>query len=273
MTSLPLHMQSLGAAPATIGAATSCFSAAQMVVCPILVAMSGRLGRQNILRVCLAGAAASNMMIAVASTPAQIIFGRTWAGVFAASTPVAQAASADIVKGEQTARALSRVSASAQMGVVIGPMVVAFLATLYGRMGMVPYLATRAVYATSSIFALSVLALTVAMDPGEGGQGTGQAAQGGVGGRTAPMDKAEVDAYVAKVKVEVDAIAKVRQDLKFSRKIDTDDATLALALTPEESTTHQPTSSPITGRGGVGVRKLKAKKKRGNKAKKIHSDA
>ena len=160
ISSLPLHMMSMGASPVQAGMATSCFSVAQMICCPLLVSASGRLGRSSLLRICLAGAAVSNLVISCSSTTVGVVAGRSLAGIFAASVPVAQAASADVVSPSQTTRALARVSASSQLGVVVGPAVVAIMATLYGKIGVPSHLTTRAVFATSSIFALLVLAIS-----------------------------------------------------------------------------------------------------------------
>jgi MFS family permease len=160
ISSLPLHMQSLGASDVLVGAATSAFSVAQMFVCPVLVKASGRLGRLRVQRYCLAGAALANLIIAASTTSSGIIAGRFLAGAFAASVPVAQAASADVVTQEQTGLALSRVSAASHLGVVVGPAVVAVLASLYMQGGMAPGLATRAVFASTSLFALVVLGLS-----------------------------------------------------------------------------------------------------------------
>ena len=64
IASLPLHLTKLGAKPVEVGLATSAFSLAQMVCCPILVRSSGRVGRGRVLRWCLAGATLSNVGIA-----------------------------------------------------------------------------------------------------------------------------------------------------------------------------------------------------------------
>ena len=45
IASLPLHLTKLGAKPVEVGLATSAFSLAQMVCCPIPVRSSGRVGR------------------------------------------------------------------------------------------------------------------------------------------------------------------------------------------------------------------------------------
>jgi len=159
---LPLHLTTMGASPVQVGLATSCFSVAQMVCCPFLVALSGRVGRQLVLRVCLTGATASSVLIAASSSIRGIIAARFLAGVFAASVPVAQAAVTDIVPANVTALALSRVSAASQSGVVVGPAACALLMETFGLLGMPGHFRLRAVFGGSAAFALGVLAFSTA---------------------------------------------------------------------------------------------------------------
>merc|ERR1712032_895226 len=112
---------SLGCSPVIIGLMTSCFSLAQIVCCPLIVALSSRVGRLKILQVCLAGAALSSLVVAMSSHAVGVIIGRFFAGVFAASIPVAQSAVTDVAPAEQIPYVLSRVTAAAQLGLVVGP--------------------------------------------------------------------------------------------------------------------------------------------------------
>ena len=160
ISTVPLHMRSLGASPIEVGAATSAFSLAQLVCCPLLVKTSGRIGRTTILRTCLAGASISALVITLSSSIYGVIFGRLMAGVFAASIPVAQAGVTDVVRPSQSALALSRVSAVSQLGVVIGPAFSALGAAALGALGVPSHLRVRGVFATSGLFALGVLGLT-----------------------------------------------------------------------------------------------------------------
>ncbi|CAJ1363806.1 unnamed protein product, partial [Effrenium voratum] len=111
ISSIPLHLLSFGASPLQVGLATSCFSLAQMLCCPVLVSASGRFGRLPVLRVCLAGAASASLLIAVSNSICGIMVGRFLAGAFAASVPVAQAAVTDLVPSAMAGLALSRVAA------------------------------------------------------------------------------------------------------------------------------------------------------------------
>ena len=76
ISTLPLHMRSLGATPVQIGMATSAFSFSQLVMCPVLVKISTRVGRRRVLRVCLAGASLAQLVITFSSSVYMILFGR-----------------------------------------------------------------------------------------------------------------------------------------------------------------------------------------------------
>jgi len=111
-----------------------------------------------VLRICLAGAAASSLLIASAASVTGVIAGRTLAGVFAACVPVAQPGATDILSGNQTALGLSRVSAAAQLGIVVGPVVSAIFQGRFAAMGLPSALCLPAVFVAAAVFALGVLA-------------------------------------------------------------------------------------------------------------------
>ena len=158
LSSLPLYLTRLGATPLMVGLAISCFSVAQMTFAPILVGLSSRIGRSIVLRICLAGAAASSLLIAFSGSISGVIAGRTLAGVFAACVPVAQSGVTDILSRNQTAIGLSRVSAAAQLGVVVGPAASAIFQESFAKIGVPTDKCLPAVFIVASIFALGVLA-------------------------------------------------------------------------------------------------------------------
>jgi MFS family permease len=161
ISTLPLHLQSMGATPVQVGLSTSAFSIAQMVMCPLIVGLSSRpsVGRRKTLSICLAGAALSSCVIASSSTIPLIIFARFLAGIFAASIPVAQAGVTDLVPPHQATLALSRVSAASQTGLVIGPIASAVVQGLLFRLGVPVKYLVRGVFVASAAFALFVLTL------------------------------------------------------------------------------------------------------------------
>lgn len=159
ISSLPLHMtRHLGATPVEVGLAVSCFSAAQLVCCPLLVELSERYGRLRLLSVCLAGATASNVGIALASTVPAITACRFVSGAFAASVPVAQATVTES-SAKAAPVALSRLAATSQSAIVLGPLVAAALIDLQRRLGVDPSLRLRFVFGGTAVFACAVLGI------------------------------------------------------------------------------------------------------------------
>ena len=73
-----------------VALATSFFSLAQMICCPLLVRRSGAVGRGKTLCLCLAGATLGNVGIAMSPSVSAIVLCRFLNGAFAASVPVAQ---------------------------------------------------------------------------------------------------------------------------------------------------------------------------------------
>ena len=164
MSSLPLYLTRLGAEPLMVGVAISCFSVAQMTFAPIMVELSSKIGRSLVLRICLAGAAASSLVIALSGSVYGVVAGRTLAGIFAASVPVAQSGVTDILPRNQASLGLSRVSAASQLGVVVGPAVSALFQTAFAAAGMPSARCLPAVFVLAAAVALSVLAQLAVLD-------------------------------------------------------------------------------------------------------------
>ena len=157
MSSLPLYMTGIGADPVMVGVAISCFSVAQMTCAPLMVDASSRFGRSNVLRLCLAGAAASSLLIALSGSVYGVILGRALAGVFAACVPVAQSGVTDILPREQTSLGLSRVSAASQLGIVVGPAASALFQTAFAAAGLPAAQCLSAVFVLAAGVSLGVL--------------------------------------------------------------------------------------------------------------------
>ena len=164
LSSLPLYLTRLGSPPLMVGLAISCFSISQMTFAPVLVGLSSRVGRNLVLRICLAGAAASSLLIAVSGSIWGVIAGRALAGVFAACVPVAQSAVTDIVAKDQLALGLSRVSAASQLGVVVGPLVSAIFQEGFATLGLSTDQCLPAVFVMTAFNALLVLTQMTFMD-------------------------------------------------------------------------------------------------------------
>ena len=117
ISTLPLYLLSIGASTMQLSAVLSGFAAAQIIGAPLLVRLSDRIGRSSVLLVCIAGAAAANLMTAAATGYRQVAAARVLAGLFAATTPVAQAATTDLVEaGPKSTRALGLLQAAVVLG-------------------------------------------------------------------------------------------------------------------------------------------------------------
>lgn len=164
MSSLALYLTRLGAEPLMVGVAISCFSVTQMTFAPIMVRLSSKVGRLLMLRICLAGAAASSLLIALSGNVFGVVAGRTLAGIFAASIPVAQSGVTDILPKEQAALGLSRVSAAAQLGLVVGPAASALFQAAFAAMGLPSEHCLSAVFVLTAAVALGVMIQIAILD-------------------------------------------------------------------------------------------------------------
>ena len=128
-----------------------------MTFAPIMVRLSSRIGCALVLRICLAGAAASSLLIALSGSFYGVIAGRALAGVFAASVPVAQSGVTDILPRNQTALGLSQISAATQLGVVVGPAASAIFQSAFAAAGLPTEQCLPAVFVLAAAFAAGVL--------------------------------------------------------------------------------------------------------------------
>lgn len=178
LSTMPMHMVSLGFKATDLGGVQACFSLAMMLSCPLLVRRSSRAGRLAVLRLCLAVGTLSSFLLAFAgcasaASPqrlAAMMGARALAGFAGACIPVAQAAVSDVVRDPaQRANALAVVQASSSLGIVVGPPLAALLHLLFGSvLGLSTGAIFLAVFAIDGIVsALSLLALrgrTVVVD-------------------------------------------------------------------------------------------------------------
>ena len=157
MSSLAFYLTRLGAEPLMVGVGIACFSASQMTFAPIMVKLASRFGCSLVLRLCLAGSAASSLLIALSTSTYGVIAGRACAGVFATCVPVAQVGVTDILPRNQTALGLSRVAAASQLGVVVGPAASALFQAAFAALGLPSEQCLPAVFVLAAAFSLSVL--------------------------------------------------------------------------------------------------------------------
>ena len=161
MSSLAFYLTRLGAKPLMVGVAISCFSVSQMTFAPIMVKLSTRFGCSLVLRLCLAGAAVSSLLIALSGSLCGSLYGvlagRALAGVFAACVPVAQSGVTDLLPREQAALGLSRVAAASQLGIVVGPLASAAFQAAFLALGLPASQGLPAVFVMAAAFSLGVL--------------------------------------------------------------------------------------------------------------------
>ncbi len=97
---------------------------------PIIGDLSDKLGRKKVLLLCLFGEAMGYLIGAISvSTQSFFLFilSRVFAGAFAGSQPIAQAAIADISTAETKTRNMSYIVLAATLGVVLGPIIGGFM--------------------------------------------------------------------------------------------------------------------------------------------------
>lgn len=197
ISTVPLFLLSLGCSPKKIGITISCFSAAQMICCPLLVKLSNRpsTSKLSVLRMCLAGNAIASLLTARADGWSGVVMARILAGMSAASVPVAQTAVADVMPpGLATSKALTRVSSASSAGIVMGPVVGAVVAEVaqrfFGIHGHI--LQSRAVFGTSGTLALIVLLLSAGVRLPK----TSATSEGGVGSNSSSSNQSTYPAAV-----------------------------------------------------------------------------
>jgi multidrug resistance protein len=129
---LPFYASDLGATAETIGQLIAAFSIAQLVAAPFWGRLSDRYGRRPALVIGLTASALAFLVFAYAHTVWLLFVSRLVQGAGGGTTGVAQAYVADTVKPQDRAKALGWLSASTNVGVVLGP-VIGGLATHLSR--------------------------------------------------------------------------------------------------------------------------------------------
>ncbi len=118
---LPIYAQRFGATASTIGLMIAAYSAAQLVMSPILGRLSDRIGRKPVLIVSLLGSAVGSLLTGFAGSLSMLFAGRIIDGGSGASIAVAQAAAADMADPEQRPRLMGLLGAAFGIGFVLGP--------------------------------------------------------------------------------------------------------------------------------------------------------
>lgn len=130
---IQLRAEVFGAPGQIIGAVLASYFVVQLLVSPAWGRLSDRVGRKPVLLVCTALSAGSMVIYALAHTVETILLSRVVAGLAAANVVAAQAYIADVNRGVQLERSMGRMSAAMLAGLVAGPAIGGFLATVGGN--------------------------------------------------------------------------------------------------------------------------------------------
>ncbi|HEY7026112.1 MAG TPA: MFS transporter [Gemmatimonadales bacterium] len=147
---LPFYATDLGASPVTVGWLIGAFSIAQLIAAPVWGRVSDRYGRRPALVIGLTASSVAFLVFGLATSVWLLFLSRLIQGAGGGTTGVAQAYVADTVRPSDRAKALGWLSASTNVGVVIGP-VIGGLAVQLGRSW--PGFIAAALCATNAYFA------------------------------------------------------------------------------------------------------------------------
>jgi MFS family permease len=112
------------------GVLTSIYALLQFVFAPFWGGMSDRRGRRPVLMFTVAGTAASYLLWVVSGSFALFIVARIASGLFSGNLSVVTAAVADVTSRQERSKAMGLVGAAFGLGLVTGPLVGAFTASI-----------------------------------------------------------------------------------------------------------------------------------------------
>ncbi len=119
---LPFLSPQLGADKLDIAFIIVTYAVGAGICGPLWGRLSDRIGRKPVIMICLAGAALSYVMLALASALWMIYAARGFAGLMAGNLGVASAMMADITRPEKRARGMGLIGAAFGLGMVLGPL-------------------------------------------------------------------------------------------------------------------------------------------------------
>ena len=125
---LPFLSPQLGATKIDIALIIVTYAVFAGISGPFWGRLSDRRGRKPVIMICLAGAAASYVMLALASELWMIFAARAFAGIMAGNLGVASAMMSDITAPEKRAKGMGMIGAAFGLGLVLGPLLGGLLA-------------------------------------------------------------------------------------------------------------------------------------------------
>ena len=125
---LPFMSPALGGDEMDVALVIAIYSLCAGIAGPFWGSLSDRIGRKQVLMVCLFGGALSYGMIGVASELWMLYAARAVGGVMAGSLPVASALMADVSAPHRRAKAMGLVGTAFGLGLILGPVIGGVLA-------------------------------------------------------------------------------------------------------------------------------------------------
>ena len=125
---MPFYMENLGAGGRELGWLTAVYALAQTVCAPFWGALSDRIGRKPIISIGIIGYSISLFLFGLASSFWTLFIARSLSGILSSATSVASLAYVgDSSSEEERSKNMSQLGASMSVGVMMGPLLGAFL--------------------------------------------------------------------------------------------------------------------------------------------------
>jgi len=118
---LPFYAEHFGASALEVGLLSMSYSLMQFIFAPIWGRISDRIGRRQVLLVCLAGTGVGHVLFGFANSLILLFISRSLTGIAAASIPVAMAYISDVTTLENRAKGMGMVGAAFGLGFIFGP--------------------------------------------------------------------------------------------------------------------------------------------------------
>lgn len=151
---LPFLIREQTPSALVVGLFSSLYALMQLIVAPLLGALSDRIGRRPVLIGCLFGSGVAYLVLSAGGSLPLIALAVALGGAAGASNATAQAYIADVTPPEQRARGLGLIGAAFGLGLMLGPALAALLSP-YG-LG-VPALAASGFALLNAVYAVLVL--------------------------------------------------------------------------------------------------------------------
>lgn len=124
---LPFLIREQTPSALVVGLFSSLYALMQLIVAPLLGALSDRIGRRPVLIGCLFGSGLAYLLLSVSTSLGMLAVAVALGGAAGASNATAQAYITDITPQEQRARGLGLIGAAFGLGLMIGPALAALL--------------------------------------------------------------------------------------------------------------------------------------------------